>query len=274
MTPAEATAGPRLPHFLIVGAMKAGTTTLYRDLRRSAEIFMPEHKEPNTLIRFSDPDAIRADYHDLFPRSSEGKIRGEASTAYTKRPWPRFKGVADRALSALGPQLKVVYIRRDPVQRIVSHYRHDFQLQLTSKPFSEALRTHRDLIDWTRYDWQIEPWKEAFGKANVLEIELDDLSRSRRETVERVLAHIGADPKSLPPLGLAEVANSASDRNPVHNPILNAFVYSRFYQRRLKPLLPLKLREAGRRTILPKPEDVSVEITQADRDYIAEQLGP
>lgn len=262
----------RLPHFLIVGAMKAGTTTLYRDLCRSPQVFMPEQKEPNTLVRFGEPEAIRADYHDLFPRGSSGRIRGEASTAYTKRP--RFDGVAERALAALGPHLKIVYIRREPVRRIVSHYRHDYQLHVIREPFSTALRSHRDLIDWTRYEWQIAPWKAAFGEANVLEIDLDDLSANRRLTVERVLTHIGADPATLPPLDEADVSNPAGDKNPMRSRLLSTVIYSRFYQRRLKPRLPQKLRVAGRRTILPKAEEVSVEVSQADRDYIAEQLGP
>ena len=109
-----------LPDFLIVGAMKSGTTTLYRDLILHPDVFMPEDKEPETLANSSDPDQIRREYRTLFPRLAEGLVKGEASTAYTKRP--DFEGVAERAREVLGPGLKVVYMRRDPVERLVVVY--------------------------------------------------------------------------------------------------------------------------------------------------------
>lgn len=260
----------RLPHFLIVGAMKAGTTTLYRDLCRSPQIFMPEQKEPNTLARLTDPAAIVRDYATLFPRSSVGKIRGEASTTYTKRP--KYDGVAERAHAVCGGDLRIVYLRRDPIQRIVSHFRHEVQLGLLASDFSEALRAHPFLIEYSRYDWQIAPWKELFGDDHVLELDLQELAANRRETVERVLAHIGGDPALLPELDLEENSNEAGDKNPMRNPLLKAFIFSRAYQRRIKPFLPRALRTAARRTVLPPAQEVPVHVTDADRAFIAERL--
>lgn len=86
----------RRPDFLIIGAMKAGTTTLYRDLVDHPNIFLPEQKEPNTLVMYgSDMRRIIDDYASLFARSPQDAICGEASTAYTKRP--DNEGVAARA---------------------------------------------------------------------------------------------------------------------------------------------------------------------------------
>ena len=50
------------PHFLIVGAMKAGTTTLYRDLVLHPDIFMPTVKEPEILIKHGTRDSIAKAY--------------------------------------------------------------------------------------------------------------------------------------------------------------------------------------------------------------------
>jgi hypothetical protein len=260
----------RLPHFLIVGAMKAGTTTLYRDLCRLPEVFMPEQKEPETLVRFDNLDQIRADYHDLFPRASAGKLRGEASTAYTKRP--EFEGAAERAFALTGGDLKIVYIRRDPIERIVSHFRHDAQLGIIRGSFSEALRHHAGLIEFSRYDWQIAPWKELFGEEAVLEIHLDGLACDREGTVRRVLSHIGADPEKLPRLSGSRIENEAGDKSVLGDSLLGDMVYSRFYQRRIKPLVPQRWRVAIRRGMFSAPEEVAVDVSAEDRAYIVKRL--
>ena len=93
----------QIPDFLIVGAMKAGTTTLYRDLSGHPGIYLPEEKEPETLVRFgNDEAAILRDYKSLLGRSPKGALTGEASTVYTKRPL--HEGVAERAWRICGPR--------------------------------------------------------------------------------------------------------------------------------------------------------------------------
>jgi hypothetical protein len=260
--------GPPI-HFLIVGAMKAGTTTLYRDLDLHPGIAMPEQKEPETLVGLADPDAIARDYRDLFAMAPADAIKGEASTAYTKRP--HCEGVAERA-RAVNPDLKAIYLRRDPIARIVSHYKHERQHKRIEVPISEALRTHPDLIGFSRYDWQIAPWKEAFGEAAVLELDLDAYAADRAGTVARVLAHIGVDPARMPPPDPALVANSSGEQKHMESLLLNTAVRSGLYQRRIKPLLPRRWREFGRRTILPEPEPVDATLSDADREFIASEL--
>jgi hypothetical protein len=260
----------RLPHFLIVGAMKAGTTTLYRDLCLSPEIFMPEQKEPDTLLRFSASDEIRSDWNGLFPKSSNNKIRGEASTAYTKRPL--HEGIAERAYRATDGNLQIVYIKRDPVARVVSHYKHALQHRLITAPFPEALRTSPELIAFSRYEWQIAPWKAAFGEERVYELTLEELAGDRRATVKKVLAHIGADPALLPEFDNSRIENAAGEKFALGDGLLHQFIMSRLYQRRLKPLLPRSIRGLGQRTMLSRHEDFSVDVTDEDRRFVLDML--
>ena len=237
------------PDFLIVGAMKAGTTTLYRDLVLHSQVFMPEQKEPSTLVRFGSLSGIEQDYDALFAKAAPGQLKGEASTDYTKRPV--HEGVAERAHALTGGHLRIVYIRRDPVERIVSHWKHERQLDHTDLPLGEALRRLPDLIAFSRYDWQIAPWKAAFGADAVLELDLADYSADRTGWAKRVLAHIGADPELLPLLDEGLVANSYGEQKLMRIRLLAGFIGSRLYQRTLKPLLPRGLRERGRRLGLP-----------------------
>jgi hypothetical protein len=260
----------RLIDFLIVGAMKAGTTTLYRDVITHPDIAMPEQKEPETLVRFTSLDDIRRDYTKLFHKAPEGSVKGEASTAYTKRPV--YTGAAERARSLCDGRLRIVYIRRDPVDRIISHYKHERQHRRIDVPFSRALREVPELIDFSRYDWQIAPWKECFGEDQVLEIDLAAYSADRVGVARQVIAHIGADPDRLPPPNDRLIANSAREMKRIGNPLLNRFVRSLFYQRSIKPALPRPWREMTRRTILPRPEQISVEVSQEDRDFIVASL--
>lgn len=259
-----------LPSFLLIGAMKAGTTTLYADLARHPEIFLPEQKEPETLTRFTDPESIRSDYRSLLRRARLGQICGEASTAYTKRPV--FEGVADRALEILGPNLRLIYLRRNPLSRIISQYRHDVQQRRTSLPFSQALREKPEYIDFSRYDWQLAPWRACFGDASILDLSLETYAATREKTVRRVLQHIGVDPRRLSGLDATQIVNSASEMKQIDNPLLNTLIRSKAYQRGIKPLIARSLRGRARQAILARPLEVPVVVTDQDRVYIEERL--
>ncbi|WP_396593044.1 sulfotransferase family protein [Brevundimonas sp. R86498] len=259
-----------LPDFLIVGAMKAGTTTLYRDLSLHPDIHMPAEKEPETLVGFDgDLARIRRDYASLFRFAPAGSVRGEASTAYTKRPL--YEGVAARAREVCGPALRIIYLRRDPVKRIVSHYKHAVGLGQTDLPFDAAVRTDPLYVSISRYDWQISPWIEAFGEDAVLQLEFETYVRDRQGVTKRACAHLGVDPERLPSVD-ADAAFNASDYKPVARAgLARAIVESRLYQRLAKPLLPEALRERARQT-LPKAEPVEVVVTDETRRLLNQSL--
>ncbi|MEH6683727.1 MAG: sulfotransferase domain-containing protein [Qipengyuania sp.] len=258
------------PDFLIIGAMKAGTTTLFRDLEKHPAIFVPGNKEPHTLSRLEAQDDILAEYARLFAGATTDKIKGEASTGYTKRP--DIEGVPDKAHAICGPDLKLIYLRRRPETRIVSQYRHEREHGTISEPFSEALRKYPRLIDYSRYDWQLAPWIAKFGEAAVFELDLEKYSARRAELISQVLKHIGADPGLLGQVDLTESANRADEAKAIKNRVLRSLVYSNFYQDRLKNLIPAETRARLRRSILPAPKTIQVEVSERDRAYIAERL--
>lgn len=248
-----------LPDFLIVGAMKAGTTTLYRDLAPHPEIFLPAEKEPETLVRFGDHvDAVRRDYRSLFAPAPKGAIKGEASTAYTKRP--TFDGAAAMAKHLCGPDLKIIYLRRDPVKRIVSHYKHAVVEGATDLPFQAAIEADPLYIAISRYDWQIAPWIEAFGEAAVLQLEFETYVHDRQGVAGQVCTFIGADPAKLPAIA-PDIAFNASDHKAVaRSGLARNLLESRLYQRILKPLISPNLRDRAR-ALLPKAGVVDVTLS-------------
>lgn len=257
------------PDFLIIGAMKAGTTTLYRDLARHPDIFLPAEKEPDILVRHEDIDAMRADYASLFRAALPGQLKGEASTAYTKRP--THEGVAEAALRLCGPGLKLIYITREPVARMISQYEHERQYGLVEGDFASALDRRPELIAYSRYDWQLEPWIATFGEANLLRLTLESYSRDRRPLLGQVLRFVGLDPARLPEIDTGAAANRRDEAKTfIEGSLLGRVVVSNLYQRRIKPMIPARWRERARTAILPAPDTQEIVI---DDDLRASILG-
>ena len=110
-----------LPNFLIVGAMKAGTSSIYNYLRQHPSIYMSPIKEPH----YFSYDGIKVsrrqittlvDYCALFRRAASDHAVGEASTTYLSST------VAAERIARYMPNVKLISILRDPVERAYSHY--------------------------------------------------------------------------------------------------------------------------------------------------------
>ena len=255
--------------FLIVGAMKAGTTSVYNDLIKHPEIFMPEQKEPELLLWQDRTDAQVADtYRSLMKGAAPGMRTGEASTGYTKMP--ESEGCAQRALRVLGPDVKILYFERDPIARAISHYRHDFVAGTQHSPIDEALRTDPRYINYSRYDWQIAPWIEAYGAENVLRLKFEDYVSDRDTVLAQALTHIGVDPGLLV-LDEAKVHNSSTDKY-VEVGLRKRLVESRLFQFYIKPLFPRSVRQALIPLVLQKARPSEKEIADNTRSFLLEQL--
>lgn len=111
--------GPVLPDFLVIGAIKAATSTVSTYLEAHPGVFMVAGQDPNY---FSD-DAQWARgagwYGGLFAAAPTGRLRGEGTNNYTSDAL--FPETASR-IAATCPEVKLIYIVRDPVARIVSHW--------------------------------------------------------------------------------------------------------------------------------------------------------
>ena len=184
----------RLPDFLIIGAMKCGTTTLQAQLAVQDGVFMTTPKEPNF---FSDDDVFARGmdwYRGLFDAARPGDLKGEASTHYTKRPTHPL--TIERMRPHL-PAPRLVYMIRNPMQRAVSHYIHEWsEGRMGANPETEFAR-HPEMIDDGRYGWQIAPWIDAYGAEAVMLTSLEQLRAAPQQELDRVAAHIGL---STPPV--------------------------------------------------------------------------
>lgn len=248
--------------------MKAGTTSVFNDLLTHPEIFLPEQKEPELLLRHTPDEAVVEAYRSLMRKAAPGQLKGEASTGYTKRP--DSEGCAERARRILGADVRIVYFEREPIARAISHYRHDFVAGMQTTQIDEALVSDSRYIDYGRYDWQIAPWVEAFGAAQVLRLRFEDYTTDRAGVLTRVLVHIGASPAKLV-LGETRVHNSSSDKY-VGVGLSKMLIESRFFQFHVKPLFPRPLRQAMIPLLTQKARPSEREISESTRSYLIDQL--
>jgi hypothetical protein len=208
-----------LPDFIVIGAMKAGTTALYAFLREHPDITGPLWKETSHFDRYgaTGERAYRAHFPIVGRRPDV--LVGEASPGYLFHP-----RVAGR-VHALMPDVRLVVILRDPVARAFSHYQHALALGRERLSFEAALAAEPERLagvaeriaadpgyfshEWWNHSYysrglyaqQIETWLQTFPREQLLVITNDRLGSEPDATYRRVLAHIGARPHSLPSYG-------------------------------------------------------------------------
>jgi hypothetical protein len=174
----------RLPDFLVIGAMKAGTTSLYHYLAAHPQVFMPKVKELDFFTEELSWSRGWDWYRRQFSGASAGtKAVGEASTSYTK--YPRYQGAADRIARHL-PNARLIYVVRDPFERIRSHYQHNVAIGQEERPIDEAVARNHVYLDYSRYATQIERYLEYFDRSQCLLVTSEDLRSRREETMRTV----------------------------------------------------------------------------------------
>lgn len=188
--------GP-LPTFVIIGAMKAGTTSLHHYLAQHPEIGMSSAKEPNFFCEPGTRDRGVGWYTSLFP--ADRPVRGEASVSYTKHP--RFSEAPER-MHALVPDARLVYVVRDPVARVVSHYLEEYSTGREQRALEDALAGdlgESHYVNTSRYAMQLERFDPYYPADRVLVVASEDLRANRLETIRRIVAFVGADPSFTSP---------------------------------------------------------------------------
>lgn len=178
-----------LPDFVIIGAMKCGTSSLHAQLAVQPQFFMSEPKEPNFFSNDETFAKGEAWYRGLFKDAPSGAIKGESSTHYTKLP--TYPKTVER-LAALIPDAKFIYVMRDPVERLVSHYIHEWTQGVITCGIDEAIEKHPELIDYSRYAFQLDPFVARFGRERILPVVFEEMTARPDAELKRIAAFLGA----------------------------------------------------------------------------------
>lgn len=178
-----------LPNLIVIGGLKCGTTSLHHYLNLHPEISMSRPKELNFFVAELNWELGPDWYASHFDRSAP--VRGETSPHYTNLP--RFEGVAER-MASLIPEARIVYMVRNPIDRMLSHYLHNVGGGYETRSLADALGDPTSAyVDRSRYAMQVEPYLAAFGAERVAIVAREDLKDEREATMRRLFELCGVD---------------------------------------------------------------------------------
>ncbi len=182
------------PDCLFIGGMKCGSTSVYEELRRHPRLFEAE-KELNLLAESSwSAQQIRQSYEHHYRQARGCQLLCDSSTTYSKLP--EIQGVAERAKRVCGDSVKIVYVVREPVSRTISHHYHMYSHHGEGRmgpDINACIATHPNLINFSRYAYQLEPWRDEFGDDAIHVVQLESLIADRAATLSRLWDFLGVD---------------------------------------------------------------------------------
>ena len=260
----------RLPDFLIIGAMKSGTTGLFMDLCEHPRIYLPDNKEPHFLC--SDKvlsEEGQQEYAALYTGAGPEQLVGDGSTGYSKLP--DRPGVIERAVAVLPDNFRAIYIIREPISRIISQHYHEFTEGKVGPDIDREVRRHARYVDFSRYHWQLQPWIEAIGRDRVHVVFFENYKLDRAAEVARTCEFLGLDSAELTPLDESKVHN-AGDGKPVPSQWWVKFRQNTFYKNAIRPLVSPKLRPFLQKFVMKKAPPRPAPPSQETLDWLAAQL--
>ncbi|MCF6313094.1 MAG: sulfotransferase [Verrucomicrobiales bacterium] len=255
------------PDFLVIGAMKCGTTSLYHDLLSHPDIFLPD-KESNLLLS-TDPASA---YASAYQKSTAHQICGEVCPDYSKLPdFPNPVPAAKALFPDTAP--RILYLVREPLARTLSHHRfvssrRDTRFATMPADINRCLHDHPELIHYSRYAMQLRPWIEAFGKNSIQVIRFEDYIENRQSTLHQITRFLDLPDLPTTPTKI----HNATQSRPILTPTWQRFITHNFYRRILRPLIPSNLREKLRQLVLPKADPSYIPPTAATQQKLIDQL--
>ena len=176
-----------LVDFVIIGAQKSATTLLADQFRRHPEVSFCHRKEPHYFSRESNWAENIDDYHGLYTQRP-GHIYGEASTTYSRFPlYPHVPSV----LRDYNPELKLIYVVRDPIERMKSAYMHSYAKGRVRIKIDEALLERSFFLNVSRYGVQIRWYLEQFPPEQLLLLTFEEVIGDAAGTWEKLSHHLG-----------------------------------------------------------------------------------
>ena len=216
------------PNFFLVGAAKAGTTSIYAYLSQHPQIYFPAVKEPHFFTQARPSPKLqflieavtkRSAYLRLYAQAAGHSIIGDASPSYLWHP-----EVPERIRAEI-PHAKIAVILRDPVERAYSHYLMDYREGAQSRPFYEALLDDMKRPDkgWGLsylyyelglYAEQVQRYLETFKPEQVKVLMFYDFCREPKGVLREMTDFLGLDPHPLADIDTSRKYNSyAAPRN-------------------------------------------------------------
>jgi hypothetical protein len=282
-----------MPNFLIIGAAKAGTTSLYYYLNQHPEIYLPPLKEPHFFsyegeeLHFKAPGDREAlinqsaitklqDYQNLFSQISTEKAVGEASPSYLYVP------KAAERIKFYIPDAKLIAILRHPVDRAYSAFLHQYRASVAQgfaglSDFAQALEEEETFIrdNWMPlyhfknggfYCAQLKHYYTFFHPDQIKIYLYEDLTKNSAGMLQDIFRFLEVDDSFSP-----DVSVKANISGVPRNNVLYKLFKNNAIKSLLKPFLPKGIGQMFDQYMLSKPK-LSPEVRQLLIDAYREDI--
>ncbi|MBC8388145.1 MAG: sulfotransferase [Actinobacteria bacterium] len=277
----------KFPNFLIIGAQKAGTTSLYYYLKQHPEIFMLDEKEPRFFalmgsdLDYRGPDDPSAkceyisfsSYKKLFKKVKGEKAVGECSTLYL------YSLEAPGNIKKNIPDVKIIAVLRNPIERAYSNYVYAYQNgHETIDLFSKALREEEIRIEekwgplWHYkskgfYTEQLKRYYELFSPNQILIFLYDDLKEQPVSVCQKIFRFLNVDDTFVPDISYRYNVTGIPKIKWLHRFIRDPSRLKFFYLP-----IPSKIRNYIKKGInqlnISNKQKLKLEFTSEDRKYL------
>jgi len=270
-----------LPNFIIVGAPKAGTTSLYHYLSEHPQVFMSEPKEVNFFSRAEIEDQglyyqdFKAkdlnDYEKLFEGGVGKKAIGEGSVSYL------FYPETPQKIKDILPDVKTIILLRDPLSRGYSHYLMDFRLGLVDLTYDEiAFKKvkhkkmdlyYQQYVELGLYYEQVKRYFDIFGKNQVKIYLQEDLRNDPDSLIDNLYDYLEIDKTFTP--------NTDQEHNAFSMPkngLIQKLYGSYMLRSTLSKIFPNKLKEMLLNTFFERAK--KPELNPKTKEYLLSLYKP
>jgi len=262
----------KLPNFIIIGAAKAGTSSLHYYLQQHPEIYMSPVKETNFLalegedLKYNGPDqginktsiTTLKEYQKQFNLVDKERAIGEASPIYLDSKKAIYN------INKYVPEAKMIVILRNPIERAFSSYSHLLREDLETFSFKEALNKEQERINqkWSHlyyykqkgfYYKYLKRYYESFDRNRIKVYLYEDLDRNTLRLVQDIFQYLEVESSFVPNLTRKNVSGIPQSKF-----IYNLFKKKNIIKSSFKPLFPKTVRRnlndfVTRKTLKPKP---------------------
>lgn len=256
-----------LPNFIIIGAPKAGTTSLWALLRQHPDVFMCEPKEPAYFLYDERYECDRVWYESLFDDAGDAAAVGEATSEYC-RTLTRPKALPRIATDV--PGVRLIYMVRHPQDILISRWRQElFNANQMPRDFSQALRKSPELLENARFGHCLQVLDEYFPPENVLVLFFEEWSRRPAIMLRQVSAFLAiddiwAEDTSVPRMNVGD----SKDMDGALMRLLRRAPFADGLRRRIPPGMRGRLRKRMRKPVPPPPRWSAEDVA-----FLEEQIG-
>jgi hypothetical protein len=213
-----------LPNLIVIGAHKCGTTSFHSYLDQHPQISMSVKKELNFFVDCMNWKRGFQWYERQF---RENDVVGESSVLYTRHP--RGGGVPERIHQHL-PGIKLIYLVRDPIERIRSHFVDVTGEWREHRPFGVVLELAMrkpepgGYLDTSRYALQLEQYLRHFPRERIHVVFLEDLMAAPQATMQTAFRFLGVNPDYV--VDFSTKKNASDTKRRLH-PVVRSLVSKR-----------------------------------------------